>query len=82
MQNPESQEIHKRFFEAIDELVKQKKLRGKKSFATKYQLNQGNFYKLRNSPEAEFQLCYLSWLSIDFGISADWLLNGRGGMFF
>jgi len=54
MQNPDSQAINKRFFEAIDELVKKKRLRGKKSFATKYGLNWGNLYQLRKHPGKDF----------------------------
>ena len=81
MQNIQSQQIHARFFRAIDELVARKKLRGKKSFATKYELNQGNFFKLRNNPEAEFQMNFLTMLVVDFGVSANWLLTGKGDMF-
>lgn len=81
MQNPQSQQIHARFFKAIDELVARKMLRGKKSFATKYELNQGNFFKLRANPEAEFQMSFLTLLVNDFGVSAHWLLTGKGEMF-
>lgn len=81
MQNPISQAIHSRFFQAIDELVMAKKMRGKNSFATKYDLNKGNFYKLRTNPSAEFQLCYLTYLVEDFGVSANWLLTGKGDIF-
>lgn len=81
MMNPESQLINKRFFEAIDELIKRKQLRGKKSFATRYNLNWGNLYQLRRYPEKEFQLCYLSWLARDFGVSSQWLLTGEGEIF-
>jgi len=81
MQNDESQAINKRFFEAIDALIKRRQLRGRKTFATRYELNWGNFYQLRKKPETEFQLCYLTWLCRDFGISARWLLTGEGEMF-
>jgi hypothetical protein len=81
MQNPESQEINKRFFAAIDELVKRKVIRGRKSFATKYELNWGNLHRLRVEPEREFQLSYLTWLVKDFGVSSQWLLTGEGEMF-
>ncbi|AUD00922.1 hypothetical protein [Spirosoma pollinicola] len=81
MLRPESEAINKRFFEAIDELVKRRIIRGKKTFATRYELNWGNFYKLRKNPAMGFELCFLTWLVRDFGISSQWLLTGEGEMF-
>jgi hypothetical protein len=81
MQNPQSQQIHGRFFQAIDALVLRRQLRGKKSFATKYELNQGNFFKLRNNPQAEFPLHYLTLMVEDFNVSAHYLLTGKGEIF-
>jgi hypothetical protein len=81
MMNPESQRIHTRFFAAIDELIKRQQMRGKNTFATLYGLNKGNWYQLRKNPESEFQLCYLTWLVRDFGVSSLWLLTGEGEMF-
>lgn len=81
MLHPDSEAINKRFFAAIDELVKRKQLRGRKSFATRYELNWGNFYQLRKNPLNSFELAYLTYLVRDFGISSQWLLTGEGEMF-
>ncbi|ADB37729.1 hypothetical protein [Spirosoma linguale] len=81
MQAPLSQAINQRFFAAIDELVKRKQMRGRNTFVTRYGLNQGNFYRLRQEPQREFELCYLTWLVLDYGVSSQWLLTGEGEMF-
>lgn len=78
MQDSRSQKINERFFEAIDLLIDNGTLKGKKSFSTLYDLNWGNFYRLRKEPQREFQLSYLSRLVEDFGVSSEWLLTGRG----
>lgn len=81
MLNPESEAINKRFFLAIDELVKRRQMRGKNTFVTRYKLNKGNFYQLRTNPDRSFELAYLTWLVKDYGVSSQWLLTGEGEMF-
>jgi len=81
MAHPDSVQISNRFFEAIDELIRLKRLAGKKSFATRYGLNWGNFYRLRKQPQMRFELAYLAILVQDFGVSSQWLLTGEGPMF-
>lgn len=81
MQRGQSIDINQRFFAALDRLVSDGRLRGRKSFATIYGLNWGNLYRLQKEPQREFQLAFLAYLVSDFGISADWLLTGRGDMF-
>jgi len=80
MQTQDSIDINRRFFEAIDFLVQQGRLQGRKTFATIYDLNWGNFYRLRKEPQREFQLWYLARLVSDFDINATWLLTGAGSM--
>ncbi|GAB3973872.1 hypothetical protein GCM10028806_28640 [Spirosoma terrae] len=81
MLNPESEAINKRFFQAIDELVKRRQMRGKNTFVSRYGLNKGNFYQLRVNPDRSFELAYLTWLVKDYGVSSQWLLTGEGEMF-
>ncbi len=81
MLHDDSHAIKRRFFEAIDQLIKRQQLKGRKSFATRYELNWGNFYQLRKDDKLTVELAYLNWMVRDFGVSARWLLTGQGEMF-
>jgi len=78
MQSEQSQQITKRFFEAIKEL-KKRKITTKNKFSIKYGINTRNFWKLEKNMEKDIlQLHWLQILVTDYNISADWLLTGRG----
>jgi len=82
MNNPESIAIIKRFYEAIDMLIASKVIRGKQTFTRQYDINRWNFHTVRQKPESDmFQLIWISHLVRDFGISAEWIMTGKGGMF-
>lgn len=81
MNNPESIKIIERFYEAIDFLKASKRIRGIQTFTTKYNVNKRNFYTVRKNPESDmFQLIWIAYLINDYGISAEWLMTGKGGM--
>jgi hypothetical protein len=81
MNNPESIEIINRFYEALDFLKESKQLRGIQTFTNKYEINKRNFYAVRKNPCSDmFQLIWISHLINDYGISAEWLMTGKGGM--
>lgn len=81
MNNPDSIKIINRFYETIDFLKKSRQIRGIQTFTNKYGINKRNFYTVRKNPESDmFQLIWLSHLINDYGISAEWLMTGRGGM--
>lgn len=81
MNNPESIEIIKRFYEVIEYLKTSKQIRGIQTFTNRYEINKRNFYTVRKNPESDmFQLIWISHLINDYGISAEWLMTGRGGM--
>jgi len=82
MNNPESIGIIKRFYEAMDMLIAGKIIRGKKTFTDRYGINRWNFNTVRQKPESDmFQLVWIAYIVSDFGISAEWIMTGKGGMF-
>ena len=82
MQTEESQKVTKRFLKALDKLKANKIIRGKKTFMDKYEINPRNFWQLEQNTEKDIlQLSWLSHIVEDFGISAKWLLTGKGKMF-
>lgn len=82
MQSPDSQEISKRFFKALQYLKEEKLIRGKQTFTTKYGINQGNFYQFEKDISKDiFQAAWLTYLVRDYNISAHWLLTGEGTVF-
>lgn len=81
MNNPESIEIINRFFEAIEYLKSSRTIRGIQTFTNKYGINKRNFYTVRANPESDmFQLIWITYLINDYGISAEWIMTGKGGM--
>jgi len=82
MNNPESIAIINRFYEAIDVLISERQLRGVKTFTDKYNINRWNLNTVRKNPESDmFQLVWVSYLIMDFGVSAEWIMTGKGWMF-
>ena len=78
----DSQTGKSRFFEAIHALVEKKCLRGRKTFTNLYGINIGDFWHSEKHIKSNvLNLAWLTYLVRDFGVSADWLLTGRGKMF-
>lgn len=79
MNTPDSQVIVKRFYQAIEHLIEYKILWGKKTFCVEYSINTWNFNTVQKNPESDmFQIAWLGYLVKDYGISAEWLLTGKG----
>ena len=82
MQNECSQQITRRFFEALRVLISQRKLRGINTFTTRYGINRRNFTELERDPSREmFKTDWLAILVRDFNVNPFWLLCGSGDMF-
>ena len=74
--------ITNRFFEALDILKARRVIHGYQDFIERYGLNQPNFSVLNKNREIRgVKTVYLAYLVEDYGVSAEWLLLGRGEMF-
>lgn len=74
--------VTNRFFEAIDMLKAQKKIRGLQTFTRKYNINRWNMNTVKWNPEKSvLKPEWIVYLVRDFGVSADWVLMGRGNVF-
>jgi len=82
MNTPESQEVVRRFFEALYRLKADRRIRGKQTFTSRYGINRWNLNSLEKDVSRDiFQPSWLSFLVRDYGISADWLLTGSGDFY-
>jgi len=81
MQKPDSQLVVLRFFEALDALKARRVISGVSVFTEAHGINRRHLWALRKDPSRDIvQLCWLSWLVEDYGVSASWLLTGKGEM--
>lgn len=86
--NPQAIAIQRRFFEALDLAISLGKITGVKGFCDDHQLNRTKYSCIKNSldkplDETNYKMIDLDALSAictDFGVSAEWLLLGRGKM--
>lgn len=80
--SPEGIAITKRFFEALDMLKAQKRIRGLLTFTKAHNINYWNITTVRNQPESSvLKPEWMVYLIHDYNVSPEWLLTGRGGMF-
>ena len=80
--SPDGKAINERFFHAIELLKETGQLKGVKTFATKYGVNQGNLTSVKTHMDAyTIKPEYLMYLVRDFSMSAEWLLLGVGSPF-
>lgn len=74
-------EVTKRFFEAIDMLKVQNKIRGLQTFTTLYGINRWNINTAKWHPERSvLKPEWLVYLAREYNVSAEWLLLGEGPM--
>lgn len=79
MQTPHSQKIIERFFKALYYLKEQKIIRGKQTFTNKFNINRWNLNTLEKDKTRDiFQTAWLTYLVVEYNVSAEWLLTGRG----
>lgn len=82
MQTEDSQRIVARFFEALGRLKEDKKIRGKQTFTREYNINRWNLNTLAKDYTRDiFQPAWLTYLVEGYGVSAQWLLTGKGDFY-
>ena len=71
--------ITNRFFEAIELLKTEKCIRGLQTLTSRYGWNRWNTQTLRNDPSGHvLKPEMIAALVKDYGVSAEWLLLGKG----
>lgn len=79
MQTTDSQKVIDRFFQALYHLKEQRVIRGKQTFTRRFGINRWNMITLEKDKSRDiFQAAWLSYLVNEYGVSAEWLLTGRG----
>lgn len=79
MQTEDSQKVIRRFFEALAYLKSEKIIRGKQTFTNRFGINRWNMNSLEKDMSRDiFQPAWLTYLVNEYGVSATWLLTGRG----
>ncbi|GAY29894.1 MULTISPECIES: hypothetical protein [Bacteroidales] len=84
--NPRAFEIQRRFFQALDLAIASEKVNGLKGFCEEHKLNRTKYSRIKNAldkpiEESTYKMIdidALAALCSDFGVSAEWLLLGRG----
>lgn len=80
--SPDGIAITKRFFEAIDMLKAQKKIRGLQTFTDKHEINRWNMNTVKWNPDKSvLKPEWIAYLIRDYDISPKWIILGEGDMF-
>lgn len=78
----QGEEITQRFFEALDKLKSDKKIKGLRTFTRKHDINHWNLLTLRKEPSKRvLKPEYIKYLVQEYKISANWILIGDGNMY-
>jgi len=85
----QTQDVQRRFFEAIDLLIAAGKLAGLQTFCDDHGLHRAKYSNLRSAlrnPEHNARYKFIDidalvYLVKEYNICAEWLLTGRGEMF-
>lgn len=86
--NPRAIEIQRRFFEALEMAISLERINGLKGFCDEHKLNRTKYSRIKDGmdkllDEMKYKMIDIDALTAickDFGVSAEWLLLGRGKM--
>ena len=75
-------DITRRFFDAIDILARDGKIRGLQTFTKRHGINRWNLITVKNKPQNTILKCeYVAYLCNDYNISPKWILLGKGNFY-
>ena len=82
MKNPINIGVKIRFYEAVNFLIENGKIRGKQTYCNLAGIDKRAYYRQESDNEASLiQFFWIIPLVTEFNINAKWLLTGKGGMF-
>ena len=77
-----TKQIISRFYEALDAIIAQKKIRGVNTYCRLYEIDRRNLIAQRKDLERGwFQVSWLVPMVREYGVSSSWLLTGFRSMF-
>jgi len=80
--SPTGIQITNRFFRAIETLKEQGEIRGLQTFTDRHKINRWNLNTVKFNPETSvLKPEWINLLVCDFGVSADWIITGKGKIF-
>lgn len=75
-------QITRRFFAAVERLKQMKRIRGLQTFTREHGINRWNMVTLREDPgNRVLKPEWICYLVKDYGVSAEWIITGKGEMF-
>lgn len=78
----ESIKVVERFFDAVESLIACGRMKNYQEFIDRYGIIKSKFYDARRNKERKLlQISWLAYLINDYGVSAEWLMTGKGKMF-
>lgn len=81
-ENPINIGVTIRFYEAVNFLIENGKIRGKQTYCNLAGIDKRAYYRQESDNEASLiQFFWIIPLVTEFNINAKWLLTGKGGMF-
>lgn len=77
----EGTEINERFFQALQKLKEDKRISLLK-FTKAHEINYWNITTVKNKPyNSTLKPEWIYYLVMDYGVSADWIITGRGDFY-
>ena len=79
MDKDDDEIIRKRFFNAVDRCISDKKIRGRQTFTAAFGINKRNFYTAKDEEySGRFKTTWIAYLYRKCGVSLKYLMTGDG----